>query len=55
VYAAPAAGGPLREVVHSDGPSYQSYRFSFAVHANTIYVSLADPQSDIWMAELTRP
>jgi Tol biopolymer transport system component len=55
VYAAPATGGPLREVVHSDGPTYQSFLFSFAVHANTIYVSLADPQSDIWMAELTRP
>jgi Tol biopolymer transport system component len=55
VYAAPATGGPLREVVHSDGPTYQSFLFSFAVHANTIYASLADPQSDIWMAELTRP
>jgi hypothetical protein len=55
VYAFPVGGGAPREVTHSDGPSYQNFRFSFDVFGNTVYVALADPQSDIWMAELTRP
>ena len=36
----------------SDGPSIQTYRNSFDVHGNTLYLSLADRQSDIWTAEL---
>jgi serine/threonine-protein kinase len=54
VYAFPAGGGPPREVAHSEGPTYQSFRFTFDVTGNTLYLSLADPQSDIWMAELER-
>jgi eukaryotic-like serine/threonine-protein kinase len=52
VYAVPAAGGPAREVVHSDGPTYQTYRFSFDVHGSTLYLSIAQPESDVWMAEV---
>jgi TolB protein len=52
VYALSPTGGPLREVAHSDGPSFQTYRFSMDVRGNTLYLSLADRQSDIWMAEV---
>ena len=55
VYAVSRTGGPLREVAHSDGPSFQSYRFSFDVRGNTLYLALADRQSDVWMAEIERP
>ena len=52
VYAFPTSGGPPREVAHSEGPTYQNFRFTFDVSGNTLYLALADPQSDIWMAEL---
>jgi serine/threonine-protein kinase len=52
VYAVSPTGGPLREVAHSDGPSFQTYRFSMDIRGNTLYLSLADRQSDIWMAEV---
>jgi Tol biopolymer transport system component len=52
VYAVSPTGGPLREVAHSDGPSFQTYRFSMDIQGNTLYLSLADRQSDIWMAEV---
>jgi dipeptidyl aminopeptidase/acylaminoacyl peptidase len=54
IYSVPAGGGAAREVAHSDGPSYQNLRFSFDVIGKTLYVSLADPQSDIWSAEVVR-
>jgi TolB protein len=54
VYAFPVSGGSPREVAHSEGPTYQSFRFSFDVRGNTLYLALADPQSDIWMADLER-
>jgi eukaryotic-like serine/threonine-protein kinase len=54
VYAFPAGGGLPREVAHSEGPTYQNLRFTFDVSGNTLYLALADPQSDIWMAELER-
>ena len=54
VYAFPVSGGAPREVAHSEGPTYQNFRFSFDVVGNTLYLALADPQSDIWMAELER-
>jgi Tol biopolymer transport system component len=52
IYAVPVTGGPAREVVHSEGPSYQSFRFSFHVRGGTLYISLADRQSDLWLAEV---
>src|SRR5262249_25383354 len=54
VYAFPVSGGSPREVAHSEGPTYQSLRFTFDVVGNTLYLALADPQSDIWMADLER-
>ena len=41
-------------MAHSDGPTDQNFRFTFDVRGNTLYVSLADPQSDIWSAEMVR-
>ena len=54
IFAAPAAGGPAREVAHSEGPTYQNFRFGFDVRGDTLYFVLADRQSDIWMAEVVR-
>ena len=54
IYAAPAAGGRLREVAHSEGPTYQNFRFYFSVRDDVLYLSLVDRQSDIWMAEVVR-
>jgi Periplasmic component of the Tol biopolymer transport system len=54
VYAVPSSGGTPREVAHSEGPTYQNFRFNFDVRGATLYLSLADPQSDVWMAELLR-
>jgi len=53
-YAAPSDGGPLREVAHSEGPTYQNFRFTFDLHGNTLYYAQADRQSDVWMAEVLR-
>jgi hypothetical protein len=52
IYAFPVNGGSPQEVAHSEGPTYQNFRFSFDVAGTTLYLALADPQSDIWMAEL---
>ncbi|HEY9013507.1 MAG TPA: hypothetical protein VIM84_00410, partial [Gemmatimonadales bacterium] len=52
IYATPANGGPPHEVAHSEGPSYQNFRFSFGVHGNTLYSAIADRQSDVWVAEV---
>jgi hypothetical protein len=54
VYAFPVNGGAPRELAHSEGPTYQNFRFTFDVTGNRLYLALADPQSDIWMAELER-
>jgi Tol biopolymer transport system component len=52
VYQLPAAGGPRREAARSEGPTYQSFRFRFDVHGDTLYFALADRQSDIWQADV---
>ena len=54
INAVPAAGGPTREVAHSEGPTYQSFRFVFSVVGDVLYLALADRQSDVWMAEVVR-
>jgi hypothetical protein len=51
--AAPAAGGSTREVAHSEGPTYQNFRFVFNVRGDTLYLVLADRQGDVWMSEVT--
>jgi Tol biopolymer transport system component len=52
VYEVPLTGGRTREVAHSEGPSYQNFRFGFQVRGRTLYTSLADRQSDVWLAEV---
>jgi Tol biopolymer transport system component len=54
IYAVDPSRGRLAEVAHSEGPSYQNFRFSFEVPDTTLYVALADRQSDIWMADMLR-
>jgi hypothetical protein len=52
IVAIPADGGPPREVVRSEGPAEQTFRFSFDIHGTTAYISVADRQGDIWTAEV---
>jgi eukaryotic-like serine/threonine-protein kinase len=52
--AVSAEGGAAHEVAHSEGPTYQTFRFPFSVVGEVLYVALADRQSDIWTAELVR-
>jgi eukaryotic-like serine/threonine-protein kinase len=52
IYEVPSAGGRTREVAHSEGASYQNFRFGFGLGGRTLYTSLADRQSDIWLAEV---
>jgi Tol biopolymer transport system component len=54
INAVPATGGPSREVAHSEGPTYQTFRFVFNVVGDVLFLVLADRQSDIWMADLLR-
>jgi eukaryotic-like serine/threonine-protein kinase len=52
IYAVPSTGGRITELAHSEGPSYQNFRFPFQVRDTTLYISLADRQSDVWMADI---
>jgi Tol biopolymer transport system component len=52
IYQVPLTGGRTREVAHSEGPSYQNFRFGFQVRGRALYTSLADRQSDVWLAEV---
>jgi Tol biopolymer transport system component len=54
IYAVPASGGPVREVAHSEGPTFQNFRFVFNVRDDMLYFARADRQSDVWMAEVVR-
>jgi serine/threonine-protein kinase len=54
ILATPPAGRPIREVAHSEGPTYQNFRFVFTVRRDTLYLALADRQSDVWMADVGR-
>jgi serine/threonine-protein kinase len=52
--AVPAEGGAVREVAHSEGATYQTFRFPFSIVGDVLYLVLADRQSDIWTADLLR-
>jgi serine/threonine-protein kinase len=54
ILALPPAGKPVREAAHSEGPTYQNFRFAFNVRRDTLYLVLADRQSDVWMADVGR-
>jgi Tol biopolymer transport system component len=54
IEAVPVEGGTPREAAHSEGPTYQTFRFPFSIVGDVLYVVLADRQSDIWSAELMR-
>ena len=36
IYAVPVAGGPPREVAHSEGPTFQNFRFTFNVRGSML-------------------
>jgi Tol biopolymer transport system component len=42
----------IPQAINPDWSTYQNYRFSFDVHGSTLYISLAQPESDVWLAEI---
>ena len=52
IYVVPVVGGAAREVAHSEGPTYQNFRFTYNMRGDTLYFVLADRQSDVWMASV---
>jgi serine/threonine protein kinase len=49
----PAGGGTPRQLVRFDDPARQSTRTEWATDGRQFYFSLGDPQSDIFIAELS--
>jgi hypothetical protein len=47
------AGGPPHVFVRFDDPTRPWHRYGFGVHAQTVYVTLGDLESDIWVADIT--
>ncbi len=54
IWSVPVSGGPPRLLVRFDDPSRPSLRREFATDGRTLYFTVADPQSDIWVMELER-
>jgi serine/threonine-protein kinase len=52
VFAIPASGGVPRLIVTSAGPSSQTYRHTFGVQGDKVYVSVADRQADVFVVEV---
>ncbi len=55
IWRVPATGGAPRLMAWYDKPSRSLERAWFRVHGNRFYFALGDPQSDIWMTEVTGP
>jgi Tol biopolymer transport system component len=53
VNGVPVAGGPPHVFVRFDDPTRPWHRYGFGVHAQTVYVTLGDLESDIWVADIT--
>jgi serine/threonine-protein kinase len=53
IWHVPSGGGPRRPLVWFDNPSGSLGRSVLRVRGNRFYFSHGDPQSDIWMTEVT--
>jgi Tol biopolymer transport system component len=53
VNGVPVAGGPPHVFVRFDDPTRPWHRYGFGVHGQTVYVTLGDLESDIWVADIT--
>ena len=47
------AGGPPHVFVRFDDPTRPWHRYGVGVHGQTVYVTLGDLESDIWVADIT--
>lgn len=54
-WSIPAEGGRPRLLVRFDDPAWSSNRFDFASDGKRFYFTVEDRQSDVWVAEVTRP
>src|SRR2546422_8614753 len=55
VAAISASGGSPSVVVRFDDPTRPWHRYGIAMHGTTLYLTLGDLQSDIWVAEVNQP
>ncbi len=53
IWRVPAAGGPPRLTVSFDDPSRYVMRPWLEVNGNRMCFTRADPQSDVWMTEVS--
>jgi Tol biopolymer transport system component len=54
-WSIPVSGGPPRLLARFDDPARASNRFEFASDGRRFYFTIEDRQSDIWMADVTKP
>ncbi len=55
IRAMPAAGGVGTTLVDFDDPARQHIKYGFATDGKTFYFTMGAPESDIWVADLTKP
>ena len=54
IWSVPLSGGGPRLLIRFDDRSRPSQRREFATDGRTLYFTIADPQSDIWVMQLER-
>jgi hypothetical protein len=52
IWRVPAAGGASQPVAWYDGPSGGFSRSVLRVRGDRMYVSIGDPESDVWVTEI---
>jgi hypothetical protein len=53
IWGVPSGGGARRLMVGFDDPASGLNRAALRVHGNRFYFTLGDPESDVWMTEVT--
>ena len=51
----PAAGGASTVLVDFDDPARQHTKYGFTTDGKIFYFTVGSPESDIWVADLTKP
>ena len=55
IRAVPAAGGTSTTLVDFDDPTRQHTKYGFSTDGKVFYFTIGAPESDIWVADLTKP
>jgi Tol biopolymer transport system component len=55
IRAMPTAGGASRMLVDFDDPTRQHTKYGFTTDGRVFYFTIGAPESDIWVADLTKP